>query len=319
MIANKTNQMSFETLALDSALWPADQSFFGKNWSDTQSYGTQPSPQLVSSDDQWLQDFEVFTGLCEDIDLDLNYDPQPTLEVMTKEVDNEYRQTKIDEYVDYLESTAFLSPESLAPHSPEIAVNDDLELDLTAQDLNSTSAMTILEEILSSANSSDNENDCFDSELDLQSITEVSKGMEITYSDSTSLEALSPPKRRQTKRKASDAVVKTVVNTATDVTKAVASKRRKSTVLEKKERKRNQNKSAANRYRVKKRAELDSIEDLEQTFAKTNQELKTQLQKLQMEFKVVLPLAKAAFASDANKALQLQMLDIRVLNDNLLD
>ncbi|XP_054160343.1 uncharacterized protein LOC128958503 [Oppia nitens] len=312
MIANKCQMMSVE-MSLDSGLiWPSDQSFFANDWSTTQSFIAPQSPQeqVNAPDSQWLQDFEVFKGLCDDIDLGLNYEPDNTFEAMTKEVDSEC-VTKVNEYIDYLDSTAFLSPESLNPLSPEVTLaSDDFvdQLDLAAQDLNSTSAMTILEEILSSANSTDSE-ECFDSELDLQLITEVSKDPQ-NY-DNIYVET-SVSKRRQTKRKAVESIEK--------VEKAITNnKRKKTTVIEKKERKRSQNKTAANRYRIKKRAELESIEELEQRYAKSNVDLMAQLQKLQMEFKVVLPLAKAAFASDNNKALQLQMLDIRVLNDNLLD
>jgi len=307
MIANKTNQMSFE-MTLDSAIqWPTDQSFFSSNdWSAVESLASQQSPQLMTADDQWIQEFEVFKGLCDGIDCDLNYEPEATLEAMTKEVVSQ-SQTRVDEYVDYLDSTAFLSPESLSPLSPNDTCDGFETLDLVAQDLNSTSAMTILEEILSSANNTDND-DCFDSELDVQSITEITKDSQTV--DNPSVET-STSRRRQPKRKA--------VDNECVAEKVVANKRRRSTVLEKKERKRSQNKSAANRYRIKKRAEMESIDELVESFNTTNVELRAQLQKLQMEFKVVLPLAKAAFATDANKALQLQMLDIRVLNDNLLD
>jgi len=64
---------------------------------------------------------------------------------------------------------------------------------------------------------------------------------------------------------------------------------------------------------------MDGMDKQHEKFADVNTELRAQLQKLQMEFKVVFPLAKAAFASDPNRSLQLQMLDIRVLNDELLE
>jgi len=312
MIANKANRLSMET-ALDAGLWPPEQSFFGNDCPPSQSYITPQSPQLVTSDDEWLQDFEVFRGLCDGLELGLNYEPELSLEAMTKEVDTQY-QSKTDDLVDYLDSTAFLSPQSLEALSPKPSDGSDgnhfeSELDFAAQELNTTSAMTILEEILSSssANSTDTE-DCLDGELDLQSVTEVSK--EWPTIDTTLIEVSEEkPKRRQTKRKAKEV----------SEPKPKANKRSKTSTTEKKERKRDQNKSAANRYRIKKRAELESIDDLQTRFSKVNEELRAQLQKLQMEFKVVLPLARAAFVADPNKALQLQMLDIRVLNHNLLE
>jgi len=312
MISNKANRLSMET-ALEAGLWPPEQSFFGNDCPPSQSYITPQSPQLVTSDDEWLQDFEVFRGLCDGLELGLNYEPELSLEAMTKEVDTQY-QSKTDDFVDYLDSTAFLSPQSLEALSPKPSDGNhfESELDFAAQELNTTSAMTILEEILSSssANSTDTE-DCLDAELGIQSVTEVSK--EWPSIDTSFVETNATPKRRQTKRKAKE------MDVCLPKTKPKANKRHKTTVTEKRERKRDQNKSAANRYRVKKRAELESIDDLQTQYSKANDELRAQLQKLQMEFKVVFPLAKAAFASDANKALQLQMLDIRVLNDNLLD
>jgi len=309
MIANKANHVSLE-MGLDSVVWPTDQSFFGSdfqlNQTSTQSYITPQSPQLAA-EDEWLQNFEVFTGLCDGIDLSLNYEP---LGAMTKEADNQCH-SKGHEYVDYLDSTAFLSPQSMEAFSPKTLDENPFEsdLDFAAQDLNTTSAMTILEEILSSssANSTDTE-DCVDAELDLQSVTEVSK--DCLTIDTTLIEmSEEKPKRRQTKRKAKEV----------SEPKPTANKRSRKSVNEKKDRKRDQNKSAANRYRIKKRAELESIDDLQTRYSETNEALMAQLQKLQMEFKVVLPLAKAAFAADTNKSLQLQMMDIRVLNNNLLD
>jgi len=312
MIANKANQLSMET-ALEAGLWPPEQSFFGNDCPPSQSYITPQSPQLVTSDDEWLQDFEVFRGLCDGLELGLNYEPELSLEAMTKEVDTQY-QSKTDDLVDYLDSTAFLSPQSLEALSPKPSDGNhfESELNFAAQELDTTSAMTILEEILSSssANSTDTE-DCLDADLGIQSVTEVSK--EWPSIDTSFVETNATPKRRQTKRKAKE------MDVCLPKTKPKANKRHKTTVTEKRERKRDQNKSAANRYRIKKRAELESIDDLQDQYSKANDELRAQLQKLQMEFKVVFPLAKAAFASDANKALQLQMLDIRVLNDNLLD
>jgi len=293
-------------ISLDSAVWPPEQSFFSNDCPITESYITSQSPLVVSSDDNWLQDLEVFRGLCDGLELDLNYEPEFTLEAMTKGVDTPY-QSKANEFVDYLDSSAFLSPQSIEAMSPKTLIDDGLEsgLNFAAEELN-TSAMSILEEILS-ANSTDAD-EPLDAELDLQSITEVSKDWQSI--DSTSIEVKTTPKRKQAKRKAS---------APESETKAKTSKRSKSSLTEKRERKRSQNKSAANRYRQKKRVELESIDDLLDKYSKQNEELKTQLQKLQMELKVVLPLAKAAFATDANKGAQLRLLDIRLINDGLID
>jgi len=294
-------------ISLDSALWPPEQSFFSNDCPITESYITPQSPLVVSSDDNWLQDLEVFRGLCDGLELDLNYEPELTLEAMTKGVDTPY-QSKANEFADYLDSSAFLSPQSIEAMSPKTLIDDGLEsgLNFGAEELNTTSAMSILEEILS-ANSTDAD-EPLDAELDLQSITEVSKDWQSI--DSASIEVKTTSKRKQVKRKAS---------APDSETKAKTNKRSKSSLTEKRERKRSQNKSAANRYRLKKRAELESIDDLVDKYSKQNEELKTQLQKLQMELKVVLPLAKAAFATDANKGAQLRLLDIRLMSDGLID
>jgi len=303
MIANKTNQMSTGILSFDSAIMsPADQSFFSDDCPQTQ-HCSEITSQLAS--DEWmLQDFEDIKSFCDDFELSLNYEPEFSLEGMAKGVDTQY-QTKADEIIDYLESTAFMSPQSIEPSSPQSIVDSPIEYQLDLEEDNS--AITLLEEILS-ANSSDSESlsdQCFDSELNVQCITEVSKDSEIGAKTS----AEDRPKR-QYKRK---------LQTNEKIKETVKSKKRKTTITERRERKRSQNKSAANRYRQKKRAELDVIEHQQSEEEKVNNKLKAQLQKLQMEFKVVYPLAKAAFAADPNKALQLQMLDLRVLSDNLLE
>lgn len=307
MIANKTktNQMSAEILSFDSALLsPADQSFFSDDCLQTQ-HCSEITPQLAS--DEWLQDFEDIRSFCDGLELSLNYEPEFSLEAMSKEVDIQY-QPKADDLIDYLDSTAFMSPLSIEPSSPLSIVGSppaEQQLDSCMD----TSAITLLEEILS-ANSSDSEclsEQCFDSELSIQCTTEVSKDLEMAEKTSSEAEVKESPKR-QYKRKLQ-----------TTETNVKPKKRSKTTVTERRERKRNQNKSAANRYRQKKRAELDTIENQQSVHEDINKQLREQLQKLQMEFKVVYPLAKAAFASDPNKALQLQMLDIRVLSDNLLE
>jgi len=305
MIANKTNQMSTEILSFDSALHsPADQSFFSDDCLQTQ-HCSEITSQLAS--DEWLQDFEDIRSFCDGIELShFNYEPEFSLEAMAKGVDTQY-QTKADELIDYLDSTAFMSPQSIEPSSPQSIVGSPIEYQLDLEEDNS--AITLLEEILS-ANSSDSESlsdQCFDSELNIQCITEVSKDSEKGAKTSSTEDR---PKRQYKRKLQTNEKIKETVK---------SKKRSKKTPNERRERKRSQNKSAANRYRQKKRAELDVIEHHQDEQEQINNKLKAQLQKLQMEFKVVYPLAKAAFAADSNKALQLQMVDIRVLTDNLLE
>jgi len=301
MIANKSNKMSIEIMSFDSALLsPSEQSLFSNDCFQTQHY-SEITPQLGS--DEWLlRDYDDIRTFCDGFELSLTNEPELTLEAMTKEADIRF-QSKGDDMMDYLESTAFMSPLSIEPSSPQTYDGVEQQSDQQMDSL----AITLLEEILS-ANSSDSEylsDQCFDSELNIQSVTEVSK--ESQKKESLSLESKVSPKR-QYKRK---------VQTIDETIKT--NKKSKKTVTERRERKRTQNKSAANRYRQKKRAELDGIEMEQNQYVETNTRLKAQLQKLQMEFKVVFPLAKAAFAADPNKSLQIQMLDLRVLNKNLLE
>jgi len=274
------------------------------------------------------------------LETNFNNEPDFELEVMSNKVESQtLSKTKIDPQIDinYLDASAFLSPISIAPSSPTEQTVDniehlDLESDLSLvtditnqssdEELDSTSAMEILNSILS-ANSSDNEdsqeeifdsavnavqyfaNDSIIAEARPQSRTEiVSNNLMTDFSENNS-------RKRQVKRKIPD------IESESRAPKG--SKRSKASQLEKRERKKDQNKSAANRYRIKKRAEQESIEELQTEEQKHNESLKVQLEKLQMEFNVLYPLAEVAFRADPVRNPKLQLLHIRVLNNNLLD
>ena len=295
MIALKTNHMmSTDILSFDSALpSPTDRSFFSDDCPQIQ-HCSEITAQLSS--EEWLQDFEDIRRFCDGLEIGLTYEPELSLEAMTKEVDIQY-QSKADDIIDYLDSSAFLSPASIEPSSPHSGQQDT--------GLDAEAALSLLEEILvANADGDSLSEQCYD-ELTIP----------FTSDDSTSIASESPPvspegrPKRQVKRKAQEV----------EPTAKPKAKRSKASVEAKRERKRTQNKCAANRYRQKKRAEMDGIDKEVQDLEDKNNELKAQLQKLQMEFKVVYPLAKAAFASDPNRSLQLQMLDIRVLNEELID
>jgi len=283
--------MSTEILSFDSALLsPADQSFTD-GCLQTQHY-SEIKAQLAS--DQWLQDFDDIRHFCEGLELDLEYEPELSLEAMTKEVETLY-QSKEDDIIDYLDSSALLSPVSIEPSSPQYDGHSGQETGIDSE-----AAISLLEEILV-ANS---DNSLAESEMTLafaSADAEVPAVADVVVTEGR-------PKR-QTKRKAREI----------ETFEKPKAKKSKSSNETKRERKRSQNKYAANRYRQKKRAEMDGMEQEYNGYAEANAELKAQLQKLQMEFKVVYPLAKAAFASDPNRSLQLQMLDIRVLNGELLE
>jgi len=294
MTALKRPMMSTEILSFDSALLsPMDPTF--TNVGPQTQHCSEITAHLAS--DQWLQEFDDIRNFCEGLELDLNYEPELSLEAMTKEIETQYHSE--DDVIDYLDSSAFLSPVSIEPQSPQ-DVGQDTGID-------SETAISLLEEILV-ANS------------DNRPASQQSVGAELTLSSSSeeipelvSISESTPTGRpkRQIKRKAKEIeTIETIVKPKAKKTKTVEAKR---------ERKRSQNKYAANRYRQKKRAELDGMEQTHKDALDANAQLKAQLQKLQMEFKVVYPLAKAAFASDPNRSLQLQMLDIRVLNGELLE
>lgn len=292
MLTLKTKpMMSTEILSFDSALLsPADQSF--TNGCPQTQHCSEIKALLAS--DQWLQDFDDIRHFCEGLDLDLEYEPELSLEAMTKEVETQY-QSKEDDIIDYLDSSAFLSPVSIEPSSPQYDGHSGQDTGIDSE-----TAISLLEEILV-ANS---DNSLAESELTLAFASDEA---EVPAVADTVVVTEGRPKR-QTKRKAPE--VETIEKPKAKKSKSNESKR---------ERKRSQNKYAANRYRQKKRAELDGMEKEYNEYAEANATLKAQLQKLQMEFKVVYPLAKAAFASDPNRSLQLQMLDIRVLNGELLE
>jgi hypothetical protein len=296
------------------------------------------STKLSSERELWCEtDMKEFW---DSLETNFNNEPDFELEVMSNKVESQtLSKTKIDPQIDinYLDASAFLSPISIAPSSPTEQTVDniehlDLESDLSLvtditnqsldEELDSTSAMEILNSILS-ANSSDNEdsqeeifdsavnavqyfaNDSIIAEARPQSRTEiVSNNLMTDFSENNS-------RKRQVKRKIPD------IESESRAPKG--SKRSKASQLEKRERKKDQNKSAANRYRIKKRAEQESIEELQTEEQKHNESLKVQLEKLQMEFNVLYPLAEVAFRADPVRNPKLQLLHIRVLNNNLLD
>ena len=322
MISNQTKPKMISTIdmfSLDSAVWPPDQSFWSDGYQTQHCSEVSPqSPQqTLTSDDYWIHEFEKIHECL--LESDLNNEPDFSFEAMHKEV-TARDDTEGEDILNYLDSTAFLSPVSLEPNSPKQQLDGnqfDERLSLPLDDKwNNTTGMAILEEILS-ANSSDSEvsEQCFDSELNVQYFTETEFQVseESQTIGSASVVTQEKPKKRLTKRKVSQ------IEDPIDLKKEKPIKKSKTSMNEKKERKRNQNKSAANRYRMKKRAELETIEKQQNRRMDENIKLKDQLQKLQMEFKVVYPLAKAAFASDAGRKALLELLDIRVKQKELLD
>jgi hypothetical protein len=330
--------MAIEMLESDPTFL-SDQSFFCTDFQTQHSCDI--STKLGSERELWCEtDMKEFWDTFE---INFNNEPDFEVEVMSNRVESQTltktqieTEPKID--TNYLDASAFLSPISIAPSSPTEQTVDNIEnhldlssdlsfvTDITSQsledELDSTSAMEILNSILS-ANSSDNEDtqeECFDSAVNavqyfsndpIIAETQHQSKPEMVSNNLTTDLSGNNKRKRQVKRKIPD------IESSSRASKG--SKRSKTSPLEKRERKKDQNKSAANRYRIKKRAEQESIGELQTDQQKRNESLKTQLERLQMEFNVLYPLAEVAFRADPVRNPKLQLLHIRVLNNNLLD
>jgi len=328
--------MSIEILECDPTVW-SDQSFFKADDYQTQ-HSCGITSKLGSDETEWSEEMKEFW---DSLELNFNNEPDFALEVMNTEVESQTYVSKIDElnYNEWNSSASVsssLSPLSTAPSSPAQDSDDNFEHPFETsnlsymtdnsleEDLDNTSAMAILNEILS-ANSTDNEESQESSQYPINAIeyyTQVANESTVSESspqksdhiesDSKSNERNGIKQKQQLKRK-------TPSNVDLESSQTKRSKRSNAVLTDKKERKKDQNKSAANRYRLKKRAEQESIDVVMTEEKKRNEELKAQLEKIQMEFKVVYPLAKAAFATNHHKNALLRMLDLRITKDNLLD
>jgi hypothetical protein len=188
--------MAIEILECDPTVW-SDQSFFNV---DQNQHCCDITSKLSSGEQEWgLDDMKQFW---DSFEVNFNNEPDFQLEVMSDEVDSQRYKTKTDDELDpnCLTASAFLSPVSMAPSSPaeQIDNNFDHQLELSSdmtymtgvtdqtvdEDLDNTSAMDILDKILS-AHSSDNEDsqeECFDFAINnaVEYFTEVADESNIT-------------------------------------------------------------------------------------------------------------------------------------------
>jgi len=308
-MALKTLEYELPTLGLDS------NTIFSYNLDDFVD-----KPLTGESENEW--NLKEFWDNYWDTFFD-NNDPQSA--VMTnKDVSQTVIATNSEYDIDsaYLNTSAFLSPVSLAPSSPSqlnddtfektISITDEIEPDF----VNNESAIELFKLLMSNSNNSSiDSEDVVDYVNDNAFIdNNVCHEEVLSYTDK-----VVKTEKIRGKRKSTDS---DSTSTSTSTSDTSSGKRRKKAVVPteiKKERKKFQNKSAANRYRMKKRVEHETVELEKDVVLKQNEELKQTLEKLQMEYKVVHPLAEAAFASDSKRKLLLQMLHIRVLNNNVLD
>jgi len=232
----------------------------------------------------------------------------------------------------YLNTSAFLSPVSMAPSSPDQLIDDKLEQNMNISDianeklerelLNNESALELLNKILTSTSNNLSEdidiavlNSVDSVDYFTDNIVEIAEERSEICNDEILIDMEKNNNARKNKAN------KQVKRKSIDSDFSPSKRTKKSGVNSeiKKERKKSQNKSAANRYRIKKRVEQESVEVELDVQVKQNEELQQALEKLQMEYKVVHPLAEAAFGGDSKRKILLQMLHIRVLRDNLLD
>jgi len=261
----------------------------------------------------------------DNLDFETLFDNDPQSVVMTNKTMSQSVIATNSEYdIDsaYLNTSAFLSPVSLAPSSPSQLNDDTFENNISITDeiepdfVNNESAIELFKLLMSSSNNSNNDSEDVVDYVNESAFIDNNVCHEEVLAYTS--KAVKTEKIRG-KRKSSDSDSTSTSTTTSDTS---TGKRKKKGVVPteiKKERKKFQNKSAANRYRMKKRIEQESVDQEKDVVLKQNEELKQTLEKLQMEYKVVHPLAEAAFSGDSKRKLLLQMLHIRVLNNNVLD
>lgn len=131
-------------------------------------------------------------------------------------------------------------------------------------------------------------------------------------STSSSSSIASTPKRKYSTDSTSDCFSLDSFETSSSIKTNKRVKRSKIKPLEKIKRKKDQNKKAATRYREKKKTELNSSEQTLEELELNHNNLLEKMKKLQTEFQVILPLAKAAFILDPIRREHLNKLVSRI-------
>ena len=295
--------LEIDHLDLDLALWPGQEQTFHLN-----KLYEKPLESALNNDNEL--DYQCIDEFFKSIENGFQNDPD--LKVNTK-VDSQFdfiSHSDIDSF--YLNSSTFLSPPPSLPPSSPVDQSERLEqskswienqfLNAEHDADNCASVMQILNSLLANPSIDD----------DLLSPQ--------SYADSIEIDEAEVKAKRAHKRRSSNSSNESD-DPEWDPKGRCNKKCRKSSVpVEvKKLRKKDQNKTAANRYRIKKREEQKLIENLQEREENMHEQLKQTLEKLQMEFKVVFPLAKTAFATDPSRLIQLQAIQSRVFNEKLLD
>lgn len=255
----------------------------------------------------------------EGLELDLHNDPLENWVMNGKFEGQSLKASASEQIADFneyhLNSSIIMSPTSTAPSSPS-TLNEEYQTQISDEtftcadlvnecsedsfnsELNDTSAMEIFDDILASMASVLESQDSSNFSLENQEV-------EVT---SISKKSIHGRPKRSTKRPRDSVDSEESFEDPVwepEVKQPRRKQRRGAMPPEvKKERKKNQNKNAANRYRLKKRAEQEAVESAEDEQIRIKRELQKQLEKIEMEFKVLIPLAQAAFRNDPARSLQ---------------
>ena len=214
-----------------------------------------------------------------------------------------YQQNSIESVP--LESSVFLSPQTSAPssaaQSPQAeSKNDvfDLSLDdiFDVDDILNNNEQLITDELLDVLN----DVGCSDFLNQLDNNVEQPFDNETCFTSDSS--ASSTPKRKYSTDSSDCYSVDSFETCSTNSKKSKKARRSKPNRQERVARKKDQNKKAASRYRNKKKNEMQSCEQTVEELESQRNGLSEQVKKLQTEFNVILPLAKAAFTFEDRKS-----------------
>lgn len=209
----------------------------------------------------------------------------------------------------YICDSVTLSPSSIYPSSQSPSLSSDCSF--TDFDI------TDLDEILTNPQPLDNQLiDMLDYAgcADLLYLDDFEFGNSPASSTTSSSSANSSPKRKYSTDSSDRYSVESFQSSPSSTGSRKRARRSKHTPEERIERKKNQNKTAASKYRSKKRGEQKSTEQVLEELETTQKNFSEQLKKLQTEFNVILPLAKAAFVHDSYRQQLLQNLLSRIGN-----
>ncbi|OTF69675.1 hypothetical protein BLA29_002442 [Euroglyphus maynei] len=190
---------------------------------------------------------------------------------------------------------------------------------------------SILDEIANAENIDDillanNEDDLYKL-LETSELSDCSSSF-TDFDDNQSVITLNSPKRKLSidscsldydSQETSSSSSITNNQSSTGQVKKRRNRRCKHTKEERALRKKDQNKRAATKYREKKKVQTETIEQIIEQLELRRDELSTQFSKIETEFNVILPLARAAFQLDPTRGPQLQQLLARLQQSGFIN